>query len=259
MSKNLQKKNKIKKTKNDLEEPLQGIELQVKNDQNKISSEDNIEEKLPEKQSFCSKLFFLWTLIVMKLSNKNQLKIEVLRESPLFTSPENQNKFQEEFKFIKQLWEGKNNKGGFNKWNFSPLIFTIIRFNLVGLLYLLFLLFIAQLGKMIMLFFKRRIIQLFFERELNKIYNYNTKMFRIVLTQNIACFVIIELFRFILNHQLKYGQRKLTRKSSSLISLLIYDKYMMQKLLPNNMKEGDLINYLQTDTESMASFFFTNN
>ena len=30
---------------------------------------------------------------------------------------------------------------------------------------------------------------------------------------------------------------------------------MMQKLLQNNMKEGDLINYLQTDTESMASFF----
>ena len=30
---------------------------------------------------------------------------------------------------------------------------------------------------------------------------------------------------------------------------------MLQKLLQSNMKEGDLINYLQTDTESMASFF----
>ena len=261
MSKNLQNKKNIKKKKNDLEEPLQDIELQITNNQSKISSEENTEPKKPKTQnknsdkSFCSKLFFLWTLIVMKLSNKRELKKEVLRESPLFTSPEEQNNFQEDFKFIKQLWEGKNNKGGFNKWNFSPMVFTIMRFNLVGLLYLLFLLFIVQLGKMIMLFFKRRIIKLFFEREQNKILNYNDKMFRIMLIENVACFLTIELLRFIINHQLKYGQRKLTRKSTSLLSLLIYEKFMLQKLLPNNMKEGDLINYLQTDTESMASFF----
>ena len=57
------------------------------------------------------------------------------------------------------------------------------------------------------------------------------------------------------DHQLKFKQRELTRKTTSHISLLIYEKFMKQKLLPSNMKEGDLINYLQTDTESMASFF----
>ena len=76
-----------------------------------------------------------------------------------------------------------------------------------------------------------------------------------MLCKNIACFLGIELFRFVLNHQLKFRQRKLTRKSTAHIGLLIYEKFMLQKLLPNNMKEGDLINYLQTDTESMASFF----
>ena len=30
---------------------------------------------------------------------------------------------------------------------------------------------------------------------------------------------------------------------------------MIQKLLQTDMKEGDLINYFQTDTESMTSFF----
>ena len=76
-----------------------------------------------------------------------------------------------------------------------------------------------------------------------------------MLIKNIVSFLIVELLRFVVNHQLKYGQRKLTRKSTSLISLLLYEKFMLQKLMPNNMKEGDLINYLQTDTESMASFF----
>ena len=251
-----------KNKKNELEEPLQDIELQITNDQSKPSSDENNLDKnsiknlkAEKKVSFCSRLFFLWTLIVMKLSNKGQLKKEFIRESPLFTSPKCQDEFHEDFLFIKRLWEGKNGKGGFNKWNFSPMIFTVLRFNLIGLFGLLLLLFIVQVCKMVMLYFKRRIINLFFEREQENILNYNDQMFRIMLCKNIACFLGIELFRFVLNHQLKFGQRKLTRKSTAHIGLLIYEKFMLQKLLPNNMKEGDLINYLQTDTESMASFF----
>ena len=261
MSKRIKKK-KHNKDLNDLEEPLQDIELKVINGKSEPLSEDNnISEKLLTYQkqepniSFCSKLFFLWTLIVMKLSNKNKLKKEDIRESPIFTSEQEQNKFREDFIFIKQLWEGKNNRGGFNKWNFTPMIFTVLRFNLVGLIYLLFLLLFVQICKMIILFFKRNIIKLFFNREHKLIYNYSDEAFRIMLIKNIAFFLIVELFRFVVNHQLKFGQRKLTRKSTSLISLLIYEKFMIQKLMPNNMKEGDLINYLQTDTESMASFF----
>lgn len=259
MSKKQRKRNSRKK---DLEEPLQDIELQVTNDQSKLSSDENnldlnsVKDNNSEKKiSFCSRLFFLWTVKIMKLSNKGLLKKEIIRESPIFTSPKCKNEFHEDFLFIKRLWEGKHNKGGFNKWNFSPMIFTVLRFNLTGLLTLLFLLFIVQSCKMVMLIFKRRIIQLFFLREQKEIPDYNDQMFRFKLGQNIALFLIIELFRFVINHQLKYHQRKLTRKSTSHIGLLIYEKFMIQKLLPNNMKEGDLINYLQTDTESMASFF----
>ena len=257
----MQKKRKNKNNNKDLQEPLQDIELEIVNEDKKAKPKKNINEKLDtdkkeqQKISFCSKLFFLWTLNIMKLSNKKQLKREDIRESPIFTSSDEQDKFQKDFIFIKQLWEGKNNKGGFKNWNFSPLIFTILRFNLVGLLYLLFLLFIVQICKMVILFFKRRIITLFFAREQKQIYNYTEENFRIMLIKNIVSFLIVELLRFVVNHQLKYGQRKLTRKSTSLISLLLYEKFMLQKLMPNNMKEGDLINYLQTDTESMASFF----
>ena len=261
MSKKLKKNKNNKEDINNLEEPLQDIELKVVNGKSETISDDNNSEKLltyqkkEEKISFCSKLFFLWTLIIMKLSNKNKLKKEDIRESPIYTSEEEKNKFREDFIFIKQLWEGKNNKGGFNKWNFSPMIFTVLRFNLLGLIYLLFLLLFVQICKMIILFFKRKIIKLFFYREQKEIYNYTDEGFRLMLIKNVAFFIIVELFRFVVNHQLKFGQRKLTRKSTGLISLLIYEKFMIQKLMPNNMKEGDLINYLQTDTESMASFF----
>ena len=258
MKKNKDNRRKNKNEENNLEEPLkEEIELQILSDElNNNNYEKEERKKLPEKKvSFCSRLFFLWTLNIMKLSNNKKLKKEVIRDSPLFTEKEEKEKYNKEFIFLKELWEGKNNKNGFKTWNYCPMILTILRFNLLMLLFLLFLLFIVQLCKMIILYYKRRIINLFYEREQNLIENYTDNKFRILLSKNIACFLLIELIRFLVNHQLKFRQRKLTRKTTSLISLLIYEKFMMQKLLQNNMKEGDLINYLQTDTESLASFF----
>ena len=257
MKKNIIRK-RFKTDENNLEEPLNNaMELKIINlklDKNKIEKEES--EKLSQKKiSFCSRLFFLWTLIIMKLSNKKKLKKEMIRKSPLFTNKEEQEKFNEDFIFIKELWDGKKNKNGFKTWNYCPMIFTILRFNFIMLLFLLFLLFIVQLCKMIILYYKRRIINLFYEREQNLIENYTDNKFRILLIKNIACFLLVELIRFLINHQLKFRQRKLTRKTTSLISLLIYEKFMIQKLLQTNMKEGDLINYLQTDTETLASFF----
>ena len=243
---------------NNLVEPFKNTyELKIINlDSAKNKYEKEEKEKLSQKKvSFCSRLFFSWTFIIMKLSNKKKLKKEFIRKSPLFTNKDEQENFNEEFIFIKELWEGKKNKNGFKTWNFCPMICTILRFNFVMLLFLLFLLFIVQLCKMVILYYKRRIINLFYEREQNLIENYTDNKFRILLMKNVACFLFIELIRFLVNHQLKFRQRKLTRKTTSLISLLIYEKFMIQKLLQTNMKEGDLINYLQTDTESLASFF----
>ena len=39
----------------------------------------------------------------MKLSNKKKLKKEYIRESPLFTNNNEQEKFNEDFKFIKEI------------------------------------------------------------------------------------------------------------------------------------------------------------
>ena len=247
-----------KKINNNLSQPLNdSVELNIINEDEDVIKKDQTDNKnIPKKKvAFFSRLFFLWTLMIMKISNKKKLKKEIIRESPLYTDQIEQDKFNQDFIFIKELWEGKKNKNGFKTWKICPMIFTIIRFNLLKLLYLLFLLFIVQVCKMVILIFKRRIINLFYDREQNLISNYTKGSFRLSLTKNIACFLLIELVRFLVNHQLKFGQRKLTRRTTSLINLLIYEKFMIQKLLQSNMKEGDLINYLQTDTESLASFF----
>ena len=237
------------------------IQLEVFDEKKPLNSEDKKDDmkknniSKERKISFCSKLFFLWTLDMMRLSNKGQLKKDVIRKSTLFTSTKHKNELKDDFLFLKELWEGKDNKKGFNNWKFSPIIFTIARFNLISFIKILCMSFTAQGLKMSLLFFKRKIIKLFFNREKNKIENYTPGMFRLLLYKNISCFLIIEAARFVFNHQLKYTQRKVTRRTTSLLSLLIYEKFVIQKLLQTDMKEGDLINYFQTDTESMTSFF----
>ena len=115
-----------------------------------------------KKVSFCGKLFFLWTLDIMKLSNKGQLKKDTVRKSSLFTSSKNKKELKDDFLFLKDLWEGKDNKKGYKNLKISPIIITIARFNLFYFIQLIIISFIVQGLKMSLLYFKRRIIKLFF-------------------------------------------------------------------------------------------------
>ena len=240
---------------------LQEIHIEIFDEKKPLNEEDNIDDikknyfYRDRKISLWSRLFFLWTLDTMKLSNKGQLKKDAIRKSTLFTSSKNKNELKEDFYFLKEIWEGKDNKNGYNTWKFSPIIFTVARFNLFYFMKLITTSFLVQGLKMSLIYFKRKIIKLFFNREQNKIPNYSSNMFRIILYKNISCFLFIEATRFVLNHQLKYHQRKLTKRTTCLLSLLIYEKFVIQKLLQTDMKEGDLINYFQTDTEMLGSFF----
>ena len=240
---------------------LQEIHIEIFDEKKPLNEEDNIDDikknyfYRDRKISLWSRLFFLWTLDTMKLSNKGQLKKDAIRKSTLFTSSKNKNELKEDFSFLKEIWEGKDNKNGYNTWKFSPIIFTVARFNLFYFMKLITTSFLVQGLKMSLIYFKRKIIKLFFNREQNKIPNYSSNMFRIILYKNISCFLFIEATRFVLNHQLKYHQRKLTKRTTCLLSLLIYEKFVIQKLLQTDMKEGDLINYFQTDTEMLGSFF----
>jgi hypothetical protein len=114
------------------------IQLEVYDEQKPLNSEDKKDDmkknniSKERKISFCSQLFFLWTLDIMRLSNKGQLKKDVIRKSTLFTSTKHKNELKDDFLFLKELWEGKDNKKGFNTRKFSPIIFTIARFNLIS-------------------------------------------------------------------------------------------------------------------------------
>ena len=187
---------------------LKEIQLGISDEKKPLNYEDKIDIKKSlftkvKKVSFCSKLFFFWTLDIMRLSNKGQLKKDSIRKSPLFTSTKNKNELKEDFSFLKELWEGNEHKNGFKTWKFSPIIIAVARFNLIYFIKLIAMSFTYHGLKMSLLYFKRKIIKLFFNREQNKIEEYTPGKFRYLLYNNISIFLLIEATRFILNHQFK--------------------------------------------------------
>ena len=65
----------------------------------------NIDDKLEQQSniSFFSRLFFLWTLPIMKLSNSKKLNEKNFEKTVLFNNKSEENKFKEDFNFIKAL------------------------------------------------------------------------------------------------------------------------------------------------------------
>ena len=86
----------------------QDINLEVIDEIKPLNFEDQQEDmkkssssSIP-KISFLSRLFFFWTIDIMKLSNKGQLKKDVIRKSTLFTSSKNKQELNSDFIFKKK-------------------------------------------------------------------------------------------------------------------------------------------------------------
>jgi uncharacterized membrane protein len=148
----------------------QDINLEVIDEIKPLNFEDQQEDmkkssssSIP-KISFLSRLFFFWTIDIMKLSNKGQLKKDVIRKSTLFTSSKNKQELNSDFIFLKKIWQGTPNSPGYNTFSTAPLIITIGRFNFFKFFGIIILSFIVQGLKMGLVYYKRKIIKLFFNR-----------------------------------------------------------------------------------------------
>ena len=113
----------------------QDINLEIIDEVKPLNFEEQLEDQKKQssfptpKVSFLSRIFFLWTIDTMKLSNKGQLKKDVIRKSTLFTSSKNKEKLHSDFIFLKQIWEGNDLNPGYKRFNTAPLILAIARFN----------------------------------------------------------------------------------------------------------------------------------
>ena len=241
---------------NNNEKDCQIIELEDKEKifsfkpQNLISSNNSISNLSKEESlSFLSRVLFLWPFELLKLSQKQTINRETVIKYGRFTSEESTKEFYNNFLDLKKIW------GKYRKWRLSPFLFSLIHLNWKDIVFVIILNWILQLMKIGVIFFKRRIVQLFFDREQGNITDYNYLKFAVLLGQSVFGFAIVEGTRLALKHQAKFYEKTLSRKTTNQIILAIYEKFIINKVLQTQIKEGDLIDYIEVDSESMSIFF----
>ena len=219
------------------------------NKQTFVSSNNSIASLKEKNFSIFSKAFFLWPTELLRLSQKQTIDRNTVIKYGRFTSEENTKEFYNNFLGLKKIWEKYKN------WKISPFLFTLIHLNWKDIIFVIILNWILQSMKIGVIFFKRRIVQLFYDREEENITDYSYKKFVFLLGQAIFGFGLVEGTRLIIKQQAKFYEKTLSRKTTNQIILAVYEKFLINKVLQTRIKEGDLIDYIEVDSESMSVFF----
>ena len=240
--------NKNNKYENDIEMsiPLKDLNdeeneyiVDIENPHSKYTSFNNI--------SFISRIFFFWTTYAMKISNKTSLKIHHLLEYLRLTET------RSDLKELKNLWYSNNKeKSKFNKFISSHLLLVIVRINIFGIISLILQQFFNTGMKMSQIFFLRQIILVFKNRK-----DSNSQKSYFSLIPTIIFYILIKILHVISRSHIKYSEYMLGRKTSNQIASLIYEKTMtISNKGKENFNEGDIMNFIQVDSESLGRFFY---
>ena len=258
--------NKNSKAKQDLAIPLNDMNVSAinasTNDNNKnsnttqsnyvpitISNADETNVITSFKQiSFFKKMFFLWTLITMKISNKASLKISHL------LSYIHLKETRSDLFFLREIWFGDETKGkkGYNTYKFCPLLLAIIRANAISLFLLFCVTFINTGMKFVQIFFLRQLILVF-----KHLTDPSTKEPMFSLIPSVIFFLSAKVVYIVVNYQIKYLEEMIGKKTSNQISSLIYEKTMgTSASARSKFSEGQIMNYIQNDSDSLGMFFY---
>ena len=245
---------------NNIKDMYQPLNIEVSSDKNIIDSKNKIiiypiyHKKINSSKyknfkeiPILSKLFFYWSTIAMKISNKEPLKQRHLLNYLKLTDT------QDELQYLKELWFGNNETSGYNKYNFCPILLVILRANLKNIIFLLLLQLFHLICRTSQIYFKRELILSFKYLKSNDI---NDKP-DYELSITVFLFIIIKISLVLFSNHLKYLENCLGDKTGIQINSFIYEKNMTSA--PSNsykISEGDIMNYIQVDSESLGLFFY---
>ena len=107
--------------------------------------------------SLLNKMFFIWTFITMKISNKTSLKVSHL------LSYIHLKETRSDLAFLRDIWFGNKEKGikGYNSLKFCPLLLAIVRANAIYLFGLFCATFLNTGLKFVQIYFLRELIIVF--------------------------------------------------------------------------------------------------
>ena len=204
---------------------------------------ENEEKKIKETSLF-SKLFFLWTLPLFKLSKTKTLTFDTLING--FKKPFNTS--ISEFDILnpqKRLFDYYNNN---KRKTYKKLFLSIIMANIKEII----IVFLVSLSFTIL-----RIIQIYLLKTVIMLFqNINKENFSSELIKYSILLLTVKLGQIILNHQNDYLCQILCNNASNSLKNLIYEKILKSSIfIKENFNKGQLINFIQNDSETLSFLF----
>ena len=198
--------------------------------------------------SLLNKMFFIWTFITMKISNKTSLKVSHL------LSYIHLKETRSDLAFLRDIWFGNKEKGtkGYNSLKFCPLLLAIVRANAIYLFGLFCATFLNTGLKFVQIYFLRELIIVF-----KHLSDPTSKEPKFSLIPSAMLFLSAKVIYIVANYQIKYLEEMIGKKTSNQISSLIYEKTMLTSASSRSkFSEGEIMNFIQIDSDSLGMFFY---
>ena len=213
------------------------------------------EEKLTPyyKSTFFGKLLFNWSRYSMSLANKNPLKI------PDFKGISEEDKSQNLYNALNEKWKVKKEEFQNQKMEENAFYKSIINTYYKKIVILTVLNLCCTLLEYLQIYFYDSVIENFECREEGdgEDAEEESECPLLPVYANAIGLVLSKLLTTFFHHQTKFASEIMGVKSANAVAALIYDKVTRSSIfIKNQVSEGEILNYIQVDSEKL-NFLFT--
>ena len=220
------------------------VSIEIKDDKENLTSY--------YKSSLCVKLFFTWSRYSMSLANKNPLKIQDFR------GIQDEDKSENLYISLNEKWNQKKDEFQNEKAKKNSFYYCILKIYYKKIIFLTILNLCCTLLEYLQIYFYESVIENF-ECRINKEgkdVEKETKCPLFPIYLNAVGLVLSKLLTTFFRNQTKFNSEIIGVKTANAVAALIYDKITKSSIfIKNQISEGEILNYLQVDSEKLIYLF----
>ena len=220
------------------------VSIEIKDDKENLTSY--------YKSSLFGKLFFTWSRYSMSLANKNPLKIQDFR------GIQDEDKSENLYISLNEKWNQKKDEFQNEKAKKNSFYYCILKIYYKKIIFLTILNLCCTLLEYLQIYFYESVIENF-ECRINKEgkdVEKETKCPLFPIYLNAVGLVLSKLLTTFFRNQTKFNSEIIGVKTANAVAALIYDKITKSSIfIKNQISEGEILNYLQVDSEKLIYLF----
>ena len=219
-----------------------GLTLITKEESSRIQSQKSqIKSNTYQTSNFVSKLFFSWTIAILKYSKTNKITHKDLGE---LSHEDDSKSFHSS---INTIW----NEKGYKNFKKIPLICTILRANIGNFVLMMLLSFFSMILDVMVIVFLKDFLSLFQNKNNSDIKH--TTFLDLDIKGFGICLLLTKLLHIIISKQSGIIQALLGAKASVQLQAMILEKLIRISFSAKaNYNEGEIANFVQVDAKQVS-------